>query len=764
MYEYDAINRVTEIHRPNGISTYPTYNARDQIVTMKNLCDDRGWVVSRYDYTYDDRGFITGETAMESLYGYVLDDKHDGRHENWHDELYPHGDKHSNKHDKDAEHNYQIIETKRSFTYDDDGRLLTATENEERQGTYVYRYTYDDMGNRLTYEKTRNGSIVESAEYTYNASNQLTKAKLYDGKKETVMDYAYDGDGNLVSETGRKGTDKVELTYTYTVENRLKAVHDAHELLAAMAYDGDGNRIFQLNYNLHTDDDWKNNSGNGNGSNKDNTGSGNSSAVSLSALGLDDTPLAGVLSGLGSEAVEENSLLTADEAEALAASPAEAKLNENGNNGNTNNTEGSQNQSGILMPQKPVSEIEQSLIDEIRETGHYKNYELIEYVNDVNRENTEVLMEANIDGAMDTAYTYGNERIALERFTGWTGYYTYDPRGSVSGVTDSEGKLWKSYRYSPTGDITFGKPQYNNSYSYNAEDYNPNLEVQYLRARYYDVERGNFLTEDPYLGKLTDPLSLNRYNYVKSSEPNYVDPSGYASRTYWDRPDFLANYTPTQEQIHWMVSQGTYDDYIREYKAKQAAGQIYDDVREALGEQKANDYLFNLVKQAQKMNEDYFDNCGLGFLEYVVEIPWDQIGRIGMDGLQIIGGMGVVAIGLTALASSGGALGAAAAALMAGNAVNLTGIAGTLATFLCGLGNLTMGTADLNQGLEDLIRALQNDPEHAGHMIIDKLQFFQDHPWAYALLETAMTMGASYGQRLIQSGKMPVVDQKATGI
>ena len=56
------------------------------------------------------------------------------------------------------------------------------------------------------------------------------------------------------------------------------------------------------------------------------------------------------------------------------------------------------------------------------------------------------------------------------------------------------------------------KAQYNNSYSYNAEDYNPNLEVQYLRARYNDVERGNFLTEDPYLGSPTDPLRLNRYN------------------------------------------------------------------------------------------------------------------------------------------------------------------------------------------------------------------------------------------------------------
>ena len=47
-----------------------------------------------------------------------------------------------------------------------------------------------------------------------------------------------------------------------------------------MAYDGDGNRIFQLNYNLHTDDDWKGNSGNGNGNNKDNSGSGNSGNTS----------------------------------------------------------------------------------------------------------------------------------------------------------------------------------------------------------------------------------------------------------------------------------------------------------------------------------------------------------------------------------------------------------------------------------------------------------------------------------------------------
>ncbi len=120
----------------------------------------------------------------------------------------------------------------------------------------------------------------------------------------------------------------------------------------------------------------------------------------------------------------------------------------NGNaNGNTNNIGGSQNQSGILFPiDGEVSELEAELIGMIKTTGKEKNYELVEYVNDVNREYTEVLMELNINGIMDTAYSYGDQRLTNERFTGWTGYYTYDPRGSVTGVTDRKGMIWQSYR------------------------------------------------------------------------------------------------------------------------------------------------------------------------------------------------------------------------------------------------------------------------------------------------------------------------------
>ena len=59
-------------------------------------------------------------------------------------------------------------------------------------------------------------------------------------------------------------------------------MYEADELLVTMAYDGDGNRVFQLNYNLHTDEDWKANSGNRNDNNKDNSGSGDNSSDSSS--------------------------------------------------------------------------------------------------------------------------------------------------------------------------------------------------------------------------------------------------------------------------------------------------------------------------------------------------------------------------------------------------------------------------------------------------------------------------------------------------
>lgn len=361
------------------------------------------------------------------------------------------------------------METDRTFTYDAAGKLLTATETEDNYGTCVYTFEYDLMGNRTYMEKTLNGTVVEWHRYEYNESNQLISEKLYNGKKTTSLAYNYDADGNRISETGRIGTDKVNKTYEYSVENRLAAVHDGDELLLAAAYDGDGNRVFLLNYNLHTDDDWKGNSGNGNGNNKDNSGSGNNGKGNSGNNGN------GNGNGKGKGNNKKNS---------------KSGGTDDAGYGNATNAEenNSQNQCGILFPvQEEVSATEADLI----------------------------------------------ARISLDRFDGSTGYYIYDARGSVSGITNEEGQVYQSYRYSVTGEITFGAPQYENEYTYNGESYNPNIESQYLRARYYCVVTATFLTEDSYLGNQTEPLTLNRYNYCVSSYLNYTDPSGNDHYTTW---------------------------------------------------------------------------------------------------------------------------------------------------------------------------------------------------------------------------------------
>ncbi|MCM1058094.1 MAG: DNRLRE domain-containing protein, partial [Firmicutes bacterium] len=445
-YTYDALDRITEIHRPNGISTYNTYNEENQITELVNSCDDCGWVVSRYIYTYDERGFIIGERVVESL----AEDIWGGR-------------KHTS-HDRKGTSGSQTTETDRTFTYDDAGKLLSVTETESGCGTSVYTYEYDLMGNRTAAVRTNAaGIVVENRKYVYNESNQLSEAVLCDGKTTRRVQYTYDADGNLTGEYSP--TDRSLTTYTYTVENRLEAVYTgtaySRTLQMAAAYDGDGNRVFQMNYNPNKDEDFSD--------------------------------------------------------YYCTYSPCDYKG------------------TGIrLRAEGEVGAAEKELLSLINASGAItdSSYELIEYINDVNREYAEVLVEQNINGTPDTAYVYGaaigagSDRLSMDRLDGSTGYYLYDPKGSVTGITDGKGQVYRSYRYSVFGEITFGAPQYENEYTYNGESYNPNIKSQYLRARYYSVVRADFLTEDSYLGDLREPLTLNRYNYCVGNPENYADPSG----------------------------------------------------------------------------------------------------------------------------------------------------------------------------------------------------------------------------------------------
>jgi RHS repeat-associated protein len=61
---------------------------------------------------------------------------------------------------------------------------------------------------------------------------------------------------------------------------------------------------------------------------------------------------------------------------------------------------------------------------------------------------------------------------------------------------------------------------------YRGEQYDPDLGLYYLRARYYNPQTGRFLSRDPEDGNAKDPQSLHKYLYAGGDPVNRIDPHG----------------------------------------------------------------------------------------------------------------------------------------------------------------------------------------------------------------------------------------------
>ncbi|MEN6383986.1 MAG: RHS repeat-associated core domain-containing protein [Phycisphaerales bacterium] len=160
------------------------------------------------------------------------------------------------------------------------------------------------------------------------------------------------------------------------------------------------------------------------------------------------------------------------------------------------------------------------------------------YINDVGRGLTQVLMETDNAGAVQAVYTYGNDLISMYK-AGANSYYHYDGLGSVRQMTNSAGAVVKSYTYDGYGNVVASSGTVANTYGFTGEQqYAEADNLVFLRARYYNVSVGRFLTPDP-LGVLVDGrrnnpfapfdrffYNKNLYEYVKNNPTNHTDPFG----------------------------------------------------------------------------------------------------------------------------------------------------------------------------------------------------------------------------------------------
>jgi RHS repeat-associated protein len=61
---------------------------------------------------------------------------------------------------------------------------------------------------------------------------------------------------------------------------------------------------------------------------------------------------------------------------------------------------------------------------------------------------------------------------------------------------------------------------------YRGEQFDSDLGLYYLRARYYNPLTGRFMSRDPFGGYISIPFSQHAYNYAAANPVNWRDPSG----------------------------------------------------------------------------------------------------------------------------------------------------------------------------------------------------------------------------------------------
>jgi len=123
------------------------------------------------------------------------------------------------------------------------------------------------------------------------------------------------------------------------------------------------------------------------------------------------------------------------------------------------------------------------------------------------------------------AYLTGEDRIARSE-AGQVNYLHGDALGSARLTTAASGAAGDRWWFEAFGETESQTGSSAHPFLFAGEQYDRQLGLYYLRARYMDPEVGRFTQMDLWPGKPCEPQSLHDYGYAHGNPVNYVDPSG----------------------------------------------------------------------------------------------------------------------------------------------------------------------------------------------------------------------------------------------
>ena len=137
------------------------------------------------------------------------------------------------------------------------------------------------------------------------------------------------------------------------------------------------------------------------------------------------------------------------------------------------------------------------------------------------------------DGVVTKYISAADMKVAQVRGTE-VSYYHKDHLNSSTVMTNNSGTKVEETAYAPYGTMRAFTGTAVTNYRYTGKEIDPETNLYYYVARYYDPMMGRFITADSIVSDIYDPQDLNRYAYCRNNPMKYVDPDGHAADTVWD--------------------------------------------------------------------------------------------------------------------------------------------------------------------------------------------------------------------------------------
>ena len=493
---YDLNGNVLTSTDANGNITTNTYDALNRVLTSNSVDpDDSSKNVSK-SYQYDEMGRTVRTTVNNKSTTYLYDDLGRVYQEEGYNSFKGYryaGISQYPTYECSGIFN-KIIYYEKNYEYDNEMRISSVQESEND----IVSYTYDANGNKKS--ETLGNDVVST--YTYNKANRITKlennlgnstissyeysyyldgsdackVRSENGIIETTS-YEYDSLKRLVEESVTTGNSTDTYTYEYDDygnRSKMTAVGSENYVTEYVYNDVQGNYTTLLQKEIKTVQ-----------------GENNASDVKQTVYTYDAN--GNQITKTTSEKTETNTYDALNQLVGFTDGTATASYTYG-----VSGLRDSKTVNGVTTTHIWIGS--QVVVDY---TTHYTA----------------------------TVYIRGTSLAAAfdwdEGSKGDNRFYTQNAHGDVVNITDADGDVIKSYTYDAFGVEKNISDIDTNVFRYCGEYFDTETGTIYLRARYYNPTTGRFISRDSFVGKKSDPLSLNLYTYCANNPVRYIDPSGH---------------------------------------------------------------------------------------------------------------------------------------------------------------------------------------------------------------------------------------------